>query len=339
VHPGELLTLLGPSGSGKTTLLKVVAGFDPLDAGTVRLGGTDVAAVPPARRNIGMVFQNYALFPHMTVAQNVAFGLRMQKVPQGEIGNRVAAMVELLGLTAHIGKYPRQMSGGQQQRVALARALVTRPRVLLLDEPLGALDLKMRKHMQGELKKLQREVGITFVYVTHDQDEAMHLSDSIVVMDQGLIVQQGTAAEIYQNPATPYVADFIGEANLLPGIYAQSLDGGAAVTPGLGALPGECAGQFEPAPGSPVLFSIRPEHVHTGDAAAAQPYHLTGTVTGVSYLGAASRLTVSVGGTSLRANVPGVYTGEIGQSIQFGWSPAHGRILPHDDRFTTVAAQ
>jgi len=333
VRRGTFITLLGPSGCGKTTTLRMIGGLELPDEGTISVAGSPLIASGGADRPTRMVFQNYALFPHMTVAENVAFGLRMQKVADGEIDSRVGAIVELLGLTTHIGKYPRQMSGGQQQRVALARGLVTRPRVLLLDEPLGALDLKMRKHMQGELKKLQREVGITFVYVTHDQDEAMHLSDAIVVMDHGRIVQQGTAAEIYQNPATPYVADFIGEANLLPGIYAASTDGDAALTPDLGALPGERADNFDPAPGSPVLFSIRPEHVHTGDEAVAQPYHLTGTVTGVSYLGAASLLTVSAGGTSLRANVPGVFTGEIGQRIEFGWSPLHGRILPHDDRF------
>jgi len=339
VPRGKFITLLGPSGCGKTTTLRMIGGLELPDEGSISVAGSPLIASGGADRPTRMVFQNYALFAHMTVAQNVAFGLRMQKVPDGEIKTRVPAMIDLLGLTEHIAKFPRQMSGGQQQRVALARALVTRPRVLLLDEPLGALDLKMRKHMQGELKKLQRDVGITFVYVTHDQDEAMHLSDSIVVMDQGLIVQQGSAAEIYQNPATPYVADFIGEANLLPGIYTPTQDGATALISGLGALPGERVSNFEPAAGSPVVFSIRPEHVQTGDAAAAQPYHQTGTVTGISYLGAGSRLTVSAGDTHVRANVPGVFEGEVGQSILFGWSPAHGRILPHDDRFAAVGTQ
>ena len=191
VESGRFVTLLGPSGCGKTTTLRMIGGLEVPDEGTIRVAGMPVFQKDPSRRVTRMVFQNYALFPHMTAEENVAFGLRMQKMCRSSIEARVAEMVDLLGLAGQLAKYPNQMSGGQQQRVALARALVTRPRVLLLDEPLGALDLKMRKHMQNELKKLQREVGVTFVYVTHDQEEALNLSDTVVVMDHR-VVQQGS---------------------------------------------------------------------------------------------------------------------------------------------------
>jgi ABC-type Fe3+/spermidine/putrescine transport system ATPase subunit len=202
VESGRFTTLLGPSGCGKTTTLRMIGGLEWPDEGTIRVGGEPVSARGDAGRPTRMVFQNYALFPHMTVAQNVAFGLRMQQLPKDEIARRTTAIADLLGLAGQLAKHPEQMSGGQQQRVALARALVTRPRVLLLDEPLGALDLKMRKQLQGELKKLQREVGITFIYVTHDQEEALALSDTIVVMDRGRIVQRGTPSDVYARPRT-----------------------------------------------------------------------------------------------------------------------------------------
>ena len=191
VESGQFITLLGPSGCGKTTTLRMIGGLESPDEGMIRVAGEPVLAGKQSGRVTRMVFQDYALFPHMTVAQNVAFGLRMQKLSKDSIEARVAVTADLLGLSEQLAKYPHQMSGGQQQRAAVARALVTRPKVLLLDEPLGALDLKMRKHMQNELKKLQRDVGITFVYVTHDQEEALNLSDTIVVMDHGRIVQQG----------------------------------------------------------------------------------------------------------------------------------------------------
>ena len=337
VQRGQFVTLLGPSGCGKTTTLRMIGGLEPPDSGRILVTGEPLNAGLGAQRPTRMVFQNYALFPHMTVAENVAFGLRMQKIAKAEIETRVKDIVELLGLSLHIGKFPRQMSGGQQQRVALARALVTRPRVLLLDEPLGALDLKMRKHMQSELKKLQREVGITFVYVTHDQEEAMNLSDTIVVMDRGRIVQQGSAAEIYQRPDTAYVADFIGEANLLPGAFAEHAGDVAAASSSFGMLHGRLPANFRPVSNDPVLFSIRPEHVAVGTRAATCEFTRSGILKEVAYLGGTSRLTIGVADIVLRADVPGVFTAPAGESIAFGWSREDVRILPGDPRFTTTA--
>jgi putative spermidine/putrescine transport system ATP-binding protein len=230
VAQGELLTILGPSGSGKTTLLKVVAGFETPDAGRVTVGGVEITALPPAKRHIGMVFQNYALFPHLSVAANVAFPLEMRNVAKPEIERRVAdalAMVELKGYEARL---PRQLSGGQQQRVALARAIVFNPRLLLLDEPFGALDRKLRETMQLEVRRLQRRLGLTTIFITHDQEEALVLSDRIAVMNRGTIQQIATTTEIYERPANDFVADFVGESNIFHGIMGAPgtvvLDGG-----------------------------------------------------------------------------------------------------------------
>ena len=223
VKSGELLTLLGPSGSGKTTTLMLIAGFVRRRRARSSSRGAAAHHVPPHRRDVGMVFQHYALFPHRTVAQNVGFGLRMQRVAtRAEIARRVAEALALVQLPGHGARYPGQLSGGQQQRVALARALVTRPSVLLLDEPLGALDKKLREHMKIELKRLQREVGITTIYVTHDQEEALTMSDRIAVMSQGRIVQVGSPDELYERPAARFVADFVGASNLLRGHRARS---------------------------------------------------------------------------------------------------------------------
>jgi spermidine/putrescine ABC transporter ATP-binding subunit len=233
VAQGELLTILGPSGSGKTTLLKVVAGFETPDAGRVTVGGVEITALPPAKRDIGMVFQNYALFPHLSVAANVAFPLEMRNVAKPEIERRVAealAMVELKGYEARL---PRQLSGGQQQRVALARAIVFNPRLLLLDEPFGALDRKLRETMQLEVRRLQRRLGLTTIFITHDQEEALVLSDRIAVMNRGTIQQIATTTEIYERPANDFVADFVGESNIFHGTMSAPgmvvLDGGRAL--------------------------------------------------------------------------------------------------------------
>ena len=230
VAQGELLTILGPSGSGKTTLLKVVAGFETPDAGRVTVGGADITLLPPAKRDIGMVFQNYALFPHLSVAANVAFPLEMRNVAKPEIERRVAealAMVELKGYEARL---PRQLSGGQQQRVALARAIVFNPRLLLLDEPFGALDRKLRETMQLEVRRLQRRLGLTTIFITHDQEEALVLSDRIAVMNKGTIQQVATTTEIYERPANDFVADFVGESNIFHGTMSGpgtvTLEGG-----------------------------------------------------------------------------------------------------------------
>jgi len=223
VRDGEFLTLLGPSGSGKTTVLRMIAGFERPDAGTIELNGVDVTSIPPNGRDVNTVFQDYALFPHMTVLQNVEYGLRVRKVPSAERTARAVEALAAVQLPDYGDRKPAQLSGGQRQRVALARALVNRPRVLLLDEPLGALDLKLREQMQVELKDLQRQVGITFIFVTHDQDEALTMSDRIAVFNEGRITQLGTPQEIYEHPATPFVAGFVGVSNLLEGAVAREV--------------------------------------------------------------------------------------------------------------------
>src|SRR5262245_41462232 len=226
---GEFFTLLGPSGCGKTTTLRMIAGFEQPTEGTIRIDGADVAQLPPHRRPTNTVFQSYALFPHLNVAENVAFGLRRQRVPKGEIAKRVAAELKRVGLAAEASRRPAQLSGGQQQRVALARALVNLPKVLLLDEPLGALDLKLRKGLQIELKRIQQDVGITFVYVTHDQEEALTVSDGLAVMNRGRIEQVGAPEDVYERPETTFVAGFIGVSNLMPGVVEKVDDDKAKV--------------------------------------------------------------------------------------------------------------
>jgi len=215
VAAGEFCTLLGASGSGKTTLLKVIAGFERHDKGSVAIGGQDIGSMPVAERNIGMVFQNYALFPHMTVRRNVGFGLEMRKLAQADIAHRVDEVLALVGLADLAGRYPTELSGGQQQRVALARALVINPDILLMDEPLGALDKNLRQSIQLQLKELHRELGVTIIYVTHDQEEALHLSDRIVILDAGRVVQAGPPRELYFKPINPFVAGFLGECNFI----------------------------------------------------------------------------------------------------------------------------
>ena len=227
VDTGELFAILGPSGSGKTTVLRMIAGFEQPTAGSVHLGGRDVTALPAARRDTNTVFQDYALFPHMTVAQNVEYGLLVKGVPKSERRERTHAALEMVRLADQAGRKPAQLSGGQQQRVALARALVGRPKVLLLDEPLGALDLKLREQMQVELKTIQRELGITFVIVTHDQDEALTLCDRLAVFNDGRVEQVGAAREVYENPVNRFVADFVGTSNVVDGAAAEALIGRA----------------------------------------------------------------------------------------------------------------
>ncbi len=260
IRDGEFFSLLGPSGCGKTTTLRMIAGFEQPTTGEVYIHGQPVAGIPPYRRPVNTVFQSYALFPHMTVAQNVAFGLEMKKVTRPEIERRVAETLELVQLRQMENRRPRQLSGGQQQRVALARALVNRPEVLLLDEPLGALDLKLRKAMQLELKQIQAEVGITFVYVTHDQEEALTMSDRIAVMDAGIVQQVGDPRDIYEHPNNRFVADFIGETNFVTGRVAEL---GDMVTVDLGDLPvrGSADGRSLSL-GQAITLAIRPEKIN-----------------------------------------------------------------------------
>jgi spermidine/putrescine ABC transporter ATP-binding subunit len=271
IEPGEFLALLGPSGCGKTTTLRMVAGFEEPTAGEIIIGGRNAVGIPPHKRDVNTVFQQYALFPHMSVLENVAYGLKQRKLPRQERRRKAMEALELVRLPERAAARPAQLSGGQQQRVALARALVMRPKVLLLDEPLGALDLKLRKAMQIELKTIQNEVGITFVVVTHDQEEAMSMADRIAVMNEGRIDQLGSPSEIYDHPATPFVADFIGDMNHLQGTLEKSAAGDLAV-----ALPGGRAGVAKVVsaaqPGSRVRVGVRPEEVRArmrGDGESA----------------------------------------------------------------------
>jgi putative spermidine/putrescine transport system ATP-binding protein len=264
IRQDEFFTLLGPSGSGKTTCLRMIAGFERPDAGRVELGGRDVTDVPPFERDVNTVFQDYALFPHMSVGENVAYGLKVKKVPSDERKRRMAEALELVRLTGYEDRRPGQLSGGQRQRVALARALVNRPRVLLLDEPLGALDLKLRQQMQDELRTLQQEVGITFVYVTHDQEEALTMSDRLAVFSHGRIEQVGDPAEVYEHPVNEFVAGFVGVSNIV------ERDGGR--------------------------FTIRPEKVRIlSDADASTGLHVErGQIRDVAYIGAVTRYLVDL---------------------------------------------
>ena len=259
VETGEFLTLLGPSGCGKTTLLRMISGFEVPTTGTVLLDGIDVTDVPPNKRNVNQVFQSYALFPHLSVAENIAFGLRVKRVPRGERRRRVAEAIELVALKGLEHRKPAELSGGQRQRVALARALICEPRVLLLDEPLAALDAKLRRAMQVELKNLQARVGITFIFVTHDQEEALTMSDRIAVMNHGTIEQLGDAAEVYRQPGTAFVADFLGQANVVPVRAMPSENGKTCVQTREGAR-FEISSDCVPRSGISSI-SIRPERI------------------------------------------------------------------------------
>jgi spermidine/putrescine transport system ATP-binding protein len=258
---GEFFSMLGPSGCGKTTMLRMIAGFENVTSGRIRLDGVDVSNVPPYRRNVNTVFQHYALFPHMTVFENVAFGPRTKNLERDEIQRRVAQMLEVVRLGDFAGRRPDQLSGGQRQRVALARALVNYPSALLLDEPLSALDLKLRQAMQIELKRIQREVGITFVFVTHDQEEALTMSDRIAVMNAGHVQQVGSPEAVYQAPASVFVAGFIGSANLLPGTVSESADRHVTVRLDAGGQIESEGGAERFGRGQPVVVMIRPERL------------------------------------------------------------------------------
>ncbi len=296
IAQGEFFSLLGPSGCGKTTTMRMIAGFEEPTAGQVLLDGKDVTNVPAHKRDVNMVFQSYALFPHLNVFENVAFGLQRRKVAKDEIRRRVGEIVEIVSLTGMAKRSPREMSGGQQQRVALARALVNRPRALLLDEPLGALDLKLRQQMQIELKRIQREVGITFVYVTHDQGEALTMSDRIAVMHAGVIEQLGSPREIYEKPASRFVAGFIGTSNLVDG-RVERLEGGLALLSYTAQDRVVVPITNGVRPGDKLEVSIRPEKVdlHRGvpPVTATGGSVLSGVVTEVVYHGTSTNYTVA----------------------------------------------
>ena len=324
VAPGEMVSLLGPSGCGKTTTLRMIAGLETPDAGEIRIGGTRANEVPPWRRNIGMVFQSYALFPHKTVAENIAYGLVMRRLPGPEIATRVADAVRQVQLTGLDERVPSQLSGGQRQRVALARALVTRPDVLLFDEPLAALDRKLREQMQVEIRQLQRAVGITTIFVTHDQDEALTLSDRIVVMEEGRIVQSGTPGEIYERPASHFVSDFIGMMNALRAtVLGREADGRLRVRLEPGGRELAVAGLSDMAAGDAVELMLRPEKVRLNPPADAALIQTSGTVAHVVYLGAVTYLHVGTPDGLVIAMRPNAEGGAVqprqGEAVTLGW--------------------
>jgi ABC-type Fe3+/spermidine/putrescine transport system ATPase subunit len=324
VRAGEFVSLLGPSGCGKTTVLRIVAGLVEPDAGQVLLAGADVTRVPVHRRNVGLVFQSYALFPHMTVLDNVAFGLRRRGVPDGETRERVARMLELVQLGAQAGRHPRELSGGQQQRVALARALVTEPGVLLLDEPLSNLDALLRDEMRVELKRLQERLGTTMIFVTHDQAEALTLSDRVVVLDRGRVVQVGRPEDVYRHPATVFVARFLGRANFLSGVVTATEGNGVAVKLDDGETVIAARGEGV-APGQSVQVAIRQESLRLTPrpgGAATVVFH--------AFAGQANHYVVQLaGGRELEVTRPaGEGVIPRGTAVDVDWDPADVILLP-----------
>jgi spermidine/putrescine transport system ATP-binding protein len=332
VRPGEFYSLLGPSGCGKTTTLRLIAGFEAADSGRITLEGDDITLVAPDRRRINTVFQHYALFPHMTVEANVAYGLEQKKIPKTEIADRLGEALRMVRLDELKARYPRELSGGQQQRVALARALINRPAVLLLDEPLAALDLKLRKAMQQELKKLQEHVGITFVYVTHDQEEALTLSDRIAVMNDGNLLQEGTPTEIYERPRTRFVADFIGQTNFFDGTVESGGEVIVVRTEGGHLL--QCSSAVQVSPGDHVVVSVRPEAI--GAASNAMPNRIEGTLARMTYLGDLVQYHVetAAGGEIVLQRQNDPYSKDrnwnIGQRVEVGFDERSALVLIDD---------
>ncbi len=343
VERGEFFALLGPSGCGKTTTLRMIGGFEEVSAGAVYLGGVDVTDLPPFKRNVNTVFQNYALFPHLDVYENIAFGLRRRRVTDGEIRGQVQFMLKLVDLPGYERRKPNQLSGGQQQRVALARALINNPQVLLLDEPLGALDLKLRKQMQVELKRIQSEIGITFIFVTHDQEEAMTMSDRIAVMREGKIEQLGRPEELYERPATSFVAGFLGVSNLLDGevvgrtgeLVDIRLGDGTLVRAPVAATNGDTR----------VRVGVRPEKLRVTPGGADGPRSgenfnaLEGTVLDASYIGVSTQYIVQTAeGHKLTVYAQNLETSgasEVladGQAVQLSWKPQHTFVIPGASR-------
>lgn len=335
VRRGEFLSLLGPSGCGKTTLLRMIAGFERPTSGEIRIAGSRVNERPPYARPIGMVFQNLALFPHISVGENVAYGLRVRSVDKAEIVRRVDEALQLVGLQGFESRKIHELSGGQKQRVALARAIVIRPEVLLLDEPLSALDLKLRRQMQQELKQIQRRIGTTFIFVTHDQEEALAMSDRIAVMNNGKVEQLGEPQAIYASPMTPFVARFVGDTNFFEGSVASAFDGGLQVS-----IPELCREArlrtpYSLSAGERVGISVRPEHVsiaHETAGATALP----GLVTECSYVGANTRYVVTLKEAptigELIVLTPNTQVGtqqfETGQDVYVGWSDDSMALVP-----------
>nr|MDD6335631.1 ABC transporter ATP-binding protein [bacterium] len=331
IYRGEFVTLLGPSGCGKTTTLRIIAGLETPDEGRVLLNGADVTHLPPEKRNVNTVFQNYALFPHMNVQKNIAYGLKIRKAAREDIQRRVDAVLRQVQLEGFGKRMPSQLSGGQRQRVAIARAVVNNPDILLLDEPLGALDLQLRRQMQTELKSLQRELGITFIYITHDQEEALNMSNRIAVMNKGRFEQIGTPENIYEHPQSRYVAQFIGQANILEGVVEQSTNGCSLVKTQAGSM--TVLGDFSV--GEHVAVCVRAERIDYGDT-APEGFHLPGTISMHSYIGGVLRTLITLGsGQELLitgANPVSLYPA--GSQVEVFWDPQVASVVergaPHE---------
>jgi putative spermidine/putrescine transport system ATP-binding protein len=326
VERGEFLTLLGPSGSGKTTILMCIAGFVAPTAGAILLDGKDITPLPPERRDFGMVFQGYALFPHMTVAENVVFPLRVRKLSAADREAKVRAALDLVQLLGFAERLPRQLSGGQQQRVALARALVFDPALLLLDEPLSALDKKLRAELQEELKALHRRVGRTFVNVTHDQEEALSLSDRVAILNHGKLIQEGAPAHLYEQPRTRFVADFLGKSNFLQGEVRESVPGGFVIGAGATRIVQAVAENHRPAHGSRVLLSLRPEKITLMAEQDEADNVVEGRIAAWSYLGAGFGLNIETPDFGLLRVALPTWRAPIapreGLAVRLGWSAA-----------------
>ena len=326
IRSGEFLTLLGPSGSGKTTTLMMIAGFETPTAGDIAIDAKSVVAMPPYRRNIGMVFQNYALFPHLTVADNIGFPLRQRGVPKAERARLVAEALELVHLPGYGSRYPRQLSGGQQQRVAVARAVVFKPRLLLMDEPLGALDKQLRENLQLEMRRLHADLGITFIYVTHDQEEALTMSDRIAVMNDGKVAQVGSPEDLYDRPTSRFVAGFIGESNFLPAVV-RGLEDDVVVAECQGAVIRALCGS-RPVSGDQVVLTTRPERLRFADSwtSAAPQNRLSVTVTEAVFAGERCRYMLQAGdGTAMVLKEPSsaaIRRRAVGERAEIAWSVA-----------------
>jgi spermidine/putrescine transport system ATP-binding protein len=338
IERGAFYALLGPSGCGKTTTLRMIGGFEDPSDGVVYLGGQAVTDLPPYKRDVNTVFQSYALFPHLNVERNVAFGLERKKVAKAEITRRVAETLDLVQLGPLAKRRPGQLSGGQAQRVALARALVNRPRALLLDEPLGALDLRLRKQLQIELKRIQQEVGITFVHVTHDQEEAMSMADTIAVMDRGRIEQAGSAEDLYERPHTAFVANFLGVSNLVDGTVSERDSDVVTVTTDDGTVHVPCDRMAEGA-GDAVRIGVRPEKITLVPADEGVPAGhnaLRGTVTVAAFLGVSIQYVVTApGGEELTVIAPNIHGEQpqslgAGQEVLLTWDPQHTFVVRRD---------
>ncbi|MDR1972109.1 MAG: ABC transporter ATP-binding protein [Treponema sp.] len=340
VNAGEFITLLGSSGCGKTTTLRIIAGLEEADAGRIYLAGQDVTGLEPHRRDVNMVFQNYALFPHMNVEANIAYSQKLKHKSKAETREAVSAALELVQLAGYERRMPNELSGGQRQRVAVARAVVNRPKVLLLDEPLGALDLQLRRQMQLELKGLQKQLGITFIYITHDQEEALNMSDRIAVMRNGLFEQIGSAADVYDRPQTSFVAQFVGNANILRGtIGAAGAEGPALVFEHPSGRAGIAAAGPPPAPGAGVTVAVRSEYIElrpAGPEASPEAVPENGGFEGLAaviadktFAGGQLRITAALrGGGELVASRHGIDSQlQIGQEVRAGWNPGRAVLV------------